>query len=1346
MASCTYAPKKGADLFYALKKELGYNKAWDVIGIINNPKFKQDFADTLTLDSEGIPTLASVMGNKYIQGFLGIDNTAKMLQREYSAVEDTMSNYKSALEQAKLFNTTSEHKNNFTAVVKNKDGKLRVTILPRTETALEEFKDQYAAHSLNRQLETILEPVGITVGMLSEAEIKAGRTGVINFAAANRMAQDTISMIRVANNRQGFEALSEEYSHLLVAAFKDTPLLERLINALAKDEEALRVILGDEYADTVNFQDGDMALVAEEAVGQLLREHFAQKVGSKSALINRFRDFVHSKYKGMDESDVAHAIVESESVLSSLVQKMLEGTLKVDPAKIETRMVQLNSLADRLDRNMELLKHMKVQEVKQAQLSGTRGTSDTLHKINVALNNSTDIAAQAVGFTEYSMEALKAFTKAQGLLNSIDRGISTQDTFRDLRQVEATIGKYGKFIKGLNDTINEEKTLRQEQFEVEIDDEGNPVYTPLDPEDVSMFAEPIPILQDDGTYEYINMYEVLSALNDISQRIASEFEAKSLSSFASFLEPVLGTEVTTEIGKNAGTGVLVTDLLKRASNDISFFDRWLDSMGQSRDPILNAFDEIVKRQNEEAKDKAQGLIRRLQKIMLDAKDKGITDFDWMFEKLSDGSLSGDYISEINRNQYHKERLEMEAALEAKYGRNPKGEELEAKKREREAWHLEHSKKSFGRWRINERKYENAAYKALSKDQREILDRLLAIKEIADKLLPAAKVDKLKAVQMRRMGNSRVLDSLAHPSRIWENIKEAVAEELLDRNDDNLTFGENNRRGLKDFSGKEYMELPALYTNRLENPNDLNRDVIGSLMAYVAMACKYEAMNEVVDALEVGRSIVNKREVQKTVGNQPMVEKLSNGFDTVTAKILQDGKTNMQAKLDDFMASQVYNRLLKDYGTFDVFGQKINKNKAVSLLLKYSSLAQLGFNALANLANVTQGVAMQNIEAAAGEFFNAKELAKADAAYGRMITGYLSELGSRVKTNKLWLFDQAIDFKGDYFKDMKHQDMRKFVQRVLGKELAFIGQEAGDHWLYNRTAIAMAMRTKVNVPGKGVMSLWDALEYESPSGINDSRIKECRLPQGTTFVKTGETASLKRFGREVLEINQELFGIYNEEDANAANRVIGGRLVMQYRKYMRPLWNKRFGESRKSLITGREYEGFYRSLFKFASAVAKEKSWKNNSFMLNATEHQKRNLRRAVMDILQWAVMAALANFLEWPDDDDNYIFQLTEYLVKRLNRELGMFALSPIMFQEWYNTITAPAATLSVVKQVGIFVGSLVNPVSWMDEIEQGRYKGMTQVGKAAYLLPIPYLSYYRQWDKFYNRLDEMSDYYTRSR
>ena len=56
---------------------------------------------------------------------------------------------------------------------------------------------------------------------------------------------------------------------------------------------------------------------------------------------------------------------------------------------------------------------------------------------------------------------------------------------------------------------------------------------------------------------------------------------------------------------------------------------------------------------------------------------------------------------------------------------------------------------------------------------------------------------------------------------------------------------------------------------------------------------------------------------------------------------------------------------------------------------------------------------------------------------------------------------------------------------------------------------------------------------------------------------GTKFDVSKFGRRIAHINHTLFGVYNEEDANAANRVALGRLLMQYRKWMKPLFNRRF---------------------------------------------------------------------------------------------------------------------------------------------------------------------------------------------
>ena len=64
------------------------------------------------------------------------------------------------------------------------------------------------------------------------------------------------------------------------------------------------------------------------------------------------------------------------------------------------------------------------------------------------------------------------------------------------------------------------------------------------------------------------------------------------------------------------------------------------------------------------------------------------------------------------------------------------------------------------------------------------------------------------------------------------------------------------------------------------------------------------------------------------------------------------------------------------------------------------MAQLGFNFMANLANLSTGIRMQNIEAASHQFFTPKQLAMADAAYASCMTSFFPEIGARVKTKKL----------------------------------------------------------------------------------------------------------------------------------------------------------------------------------------------------------------------------------------------------------------------------------------------------------------------------------------------------------
>lgn len=95
--ACTYAPSTGTNLFYALKKKLGYKKAWEVYGIVMGSKFQNDYGDSLSFDAEGVPSFSSVMSNPYIKNFIGDGVLKESLQSQFKSKEDTLSNYAECL-------------------------------------------------------------------------------------------------------------------------------------------------------------------------------------------------------------------------------------------------------------------------------------------------------------------------------------------------------------------------------------------------------------------------------------------------------------------------------------------------------------------------------------------------------------------------------------------------------------------------------------------------------------------------------------------------------------------------------------------------------------------------------------------------------------------------------------------------------------------------------------------------------------------------------------------------------------------------------------------------------------------------------------------------------------------------------------------------------------------------------------------------------------------------------------------------------------------------------------------------------------------------------------------------
>lgn len=1313
---CTYVPSKGKSLFRELKKQFGYQTARGIFLRAINPEFIRDFKGTLSLDAEGVPTFESLMNNSFMKEFIGSRRIAEGLNKAYSPTEDTRENYGNLLESAYQFNTTNPQRDDFVATVEYAgDGKINVLVQPKTPEAVEKFKEQYSTQKLNDRLASIFQPLGITVGSLSQAEVNAGRVGLTDFSVARDIANGFVSMIKVANNMEGAVHLTEEFAHLIVGTFRNEPLVQRAINSLLYHDGSIQEILGDDYEDTVNFYNGDIELVAEEAVGHILQKNLSNDAENVKtpvpSLFKRMIDWIVKKFQGYKVDDVQAAIDNVDTLMSSLAEDILNGTRQItqEDIKASQREAQFNALSDRIDRNIEILRNAAKTETKRYKItkaSSKKGASETL--VNTILQYTAEDADTVEGLFHYAKHALGELRNLEAQFQMAD-SMTPKQKFGFLRSVRMYTQSYGSFIKALNDAI--------------IEDES---------EDDNMFLQEFEL-----NGELVNIQEVLKELNNLSNQLAGRYTRMAMPAFAEFLKPFMGEEIVVPFGKYAGTKMSVESLLSEAPKDISFMDRWLDSMADSADVVLQAYDAAVKKAKDIARLQTLDDIREIQKFREKAEGMGITDFDWMFERDDEGHKSGNYISEVNFAQFEKDLRKFEAGLEEKYGRNPAGEEAVLKMVERNDWLKTHAISMFGTPQPNPTMYRNRAYDKLTENQKTILNEFLALKDKFDAKLPKTRVARNKAIQMRKAGSQRLWESMISPTTIFQNIKESITSSILEKEDDDQIFGNARaEKGLTDFEGNEFMTLPVLFTNRLQNPDELTDDVVGSLMSYAYMANQYEQMDNIIDPLEVGYTLLTEdRKVRKTRGDKKLIERFDALGVEVANKIFTS-ESNIKQKLLDFRESQIYGKYLKDEGTF--FDTKVSVNKFTSLLLKGSSLAQLGFNWLANLANVATGLGMQNIEAAAGQFFGPKELAKADAAYAKALGPMTAELGSRTKTNKLSLFFELFDVKQNFGSKIKNQK-KNWLQRLFGAEIAFLGQDAGDHWLYGRTAIAMAMRQKVLLDGKE-MSLWDALQVEGVNG--SSTIKQLNYKDITDL--EGNPFDVAKFSRKVAHINQTCFGIYNDDDANAANRVAMGRLLQQYRKWMKIQFNRRWQAGQQNLATDSWEEGYYRTFGRMMS------QWIRGGVQLTAQWHnmndvERANIKRAVTEIAQFFLVWALANWIEWPDDKKRpWALKLAEYSSKRLAHELGGLTPSPVMLQELLKTVKSPVPSVTVINNGLNAMMSAVDPTDWTDEIQSGPYKGMSTFEKNIIKAPIPGVAQYRQIDKFIGDLDNSIGYYAR--
>ena len=1309
----------GSKLFKDLLSYFDNNRqeATRIYLITKSADFIQNWNPRLVMDDNNEPTISSLLKKTNLKDVIDTQKVLKKLNNDIGHYHkagrvklypNNDRNYRELVQRAIRFNTSSEFREDYVAsvekVLDSEGNRVYISPVIRVRDRMNSINADNMAYNfnLNNRLRDILAAHGISIGALTDLEGRRGVSGVTDFSQAKDAATGLIEMIRLAEGIRGERALPEEFAHFAIEAMGDTPLINRLMNNLSSNG-LVGDILGEDYDTYHTLYKGDGAKLAKEAAGKLLARHLLQQEVIPPApyknLLGRVINAIKGFFRSLDASSIQKAMIEADRDFGKMAKDILTGQLDdaMDVGNIASTGMYYNT-QERVGRDKGLLQDIINNELKRLKIYEKRNPNSQfsanqrllIDKLEMELADNNEIEG-IYAFLDNALEELQKVSNRLEVLRNTPAP-NLNERAKVLRDVRNYMYSYQRIADSVRQALREEEKETDNRY-------GQRVRVALD--------------------------NVSRLLDDLSV----DYNTLTMPLFVDFIKPFVGDSIMVPFGKYKGKTMTAESLVKTADEDISFFDRWLDSMADSSDYMLKVMDQAVKRSKENARLKTIDVQKQLQAATIKLEQAGIKATDWMFERDSKGNLSGNYISEINHALFRERMGIMFKSLNDKYGRNPVGQDAGNYNKERKAWFDANMEVVDGKRQPKMSIYASMEYRRLNKAQKEYYNTIMDIKARLDALLPDKYTKLTNAVAIRKDLLERVKSSDGVKSgakQVWESIK----DEFIRRGDD-TDFGD--KATVKDFEDREVQMLPIYYTKLKEgeSPNDLSTDIVSTLTAYAAMANDFDEMNKVIDVLEVGRDLLREREVTQTRAGKPLVERFKAVGRKVESKLTKTGdKSRFMERLNDFFEMQVYGRYMADIGTFGK--TNIDKGKVINFVNRMTSMDNLALNILSGISNVATGKVMMRIESMAGEFFNEKNTLKADRVYGQELPKFLAELGNRVRTNKLALWDELFNVMQEYEKDVKEVnfDRKTWFSRMFGTSALFFMNNAGEHWMQNRTSLALADAYRMKAPNGKVTNLWDAMEVVYIDPNNKKLGAKLQVKEGYTKADGSAFTNddIRKFSRKAAAINQRMHGIYNKADRSAVQRLAVGRMGIMFRKWIKPSLNRRFKSATYNYDLEAWTEGYYLTTGRFLNQLFQDlrKSQFDISSRWNEmTRTERANVIRAITEVSHFLAVMAAIGLIEWSDDRDRpWLVKMVEYQLRRLYTELGALTPSPFMVNEGLKIVKSPAAGVNTVERVLNLI-DLLNPFNYETFngegaiLQSGPYEGKSKVQQSLLKSPL---------------------------
>ena len=1292
MSSCVYIPtikvgkeEKESRLFKDLLSFTNDRNTTKYIwGMTKLKEFNSKFTE-LQFDENGEPTLDSLNKAIKITSLLK-DSNLTSEKRDLGSINDKgdQIEYKNVEEPLNKVNQFNKENSELVASVGRLNGSYIINLEKKNNLNTNVPNELLFKTDLNNKLRGLMRGLGFDVSVTNTD----GYYGVFNPLNAETNAEGLRTVIQVAKGEKGEEAFPEEFSHFIIEGLINEPLINRLVDSL-KGEEILKTILGEDYDKYNSLYEGNTTLLQKEAAGKLLYNHIIGKTFEpRRPLLTRIWNWLKIKLSRLDSSNVDDIIREANIGFSKVAQGIKDESILglIDKSSIR-RGPKLYQIAKEVTKLQKIADDALELASRRLKILQTKSKDNKYPETDMAsiknLQNLIEQKKYASSILAFQLDSLDQLSSLNDQLNSVyERNSGREIPFNKLNIVSSIVRRIDEFSTGYKPIMEELQVVEAAYKRGEID---------IKPEDATAISS--------------KATEILRIINEINQN-KKELNYKIA---LNFLKPFWGEDKIVDVGKDKGKKVTLEMILEMAQKDINGLDRWISSLSDASDPLLSLIDKSVKMKQAQRDEKLINILRGVREEHSKLEKAGYNP-EFMYEKDSNGKLTGRLLSDINFIKFDQERQAYIDKLKTEdtpyYKTKELVEKWEAKRMEyvlvdadSERYELMPIKLIYGKDVISK----------LVPAQLKYYNTMIKAKALMDSMLPDRYTKLYNAVQIRNDITEAISNNITDPKQAAKFILDNIKDRFIKREDD-TEFGEEILDGVKtkllDFNKKEVQKLPIYYIHKLEDTERLSTDFTSSIMAYAAMSINYNEMSEVVDTLEIIRSVVKERDVQQLSGDQKLLETFKVLNKAYTKSYTKPGElSNIGARLDDYYETVLYGKSkTESLGTTKIADQEISNDKVIDSLKDLTGAIGLGVNVFSGINNTLMGKMQLFIESLGGEYFNLKNSAIGKKNYYFLLKDYIGEINSITKTNKLNLLIDRFDALESFYENLQNQGYYKgAIARIVGSTSIFFMQNMGEHYLHSRTMLAMLDAFKVKDSNGNKISLYEALE------VKDS---ELVIKEGITKLDGTQITEedLNKLKLKIKKVNQSLNGAFSIEDKGAIHKNALGRLAMQFRQWMPSHYGRRFANTYYDASLDQYREGYYRTLGRFAWDTIKDLKRANFELVTRweqLNSHERANMKRSFTEIGIFATLAIVIAMLGSAKDKKGlWGERMLLYQLKRLKLETGAsMPFLPDFLKNATTLLQSPAASIKTFNNIA----SLFEVWNMFNEIESGRYKGWSE-------------------------------------